>query len=57
MAGKGDSLRLISRAGANFAIFVAKAGRGLVHAPSAMLAEPVHSLADGGNQGLLLLRA
>ncbi|MEO7071832.1 MAG: cation diffusion facilitator family transporter [Rhodanobacter sp.] len=41
--------------GANFAIFVAKLGAALVTGSGAMMAEAVHSLADCGNQGLLLL--
>lgn len=41
--------------GANFAIFVAKLVAALVTGSGAMMAEAVHSLADCGNQGLLLL--
>ena len=41
--------------GANFVIFVAKLGAALVTGSGAMMAEAVHSLADCGNQGLLLL--
>src|SRR5690242_8547920 len=56
MAGKGDSLRTIFFAlGANFAIFVAKSVAAAITGSGAMLAEAVHSLADCGNQGLLLL--
>ena len=40
--------------GANFAIFVAKLVAALVTGSGAMMAEAVHSLADCGNQGLLL---
>jgi cation diffusion facilitator family transporter len=56
MAGKGDSLKTIFYAlGANFAIFVSKAVAAAITGSGAMLAEAVHSLADCGNQGLLLL--
>jgi len=41
--------------GANFAIFVAKLFAALITGSGAMMAEAVHSLADCGNQGLLLL--
>src|SRR6187431_2926526 len=56
MAGKGDSVKTIFYAlGANFAIFVTKAIAASLTGSGAMLAEAVHSLADCGNQGLLLL--
>jgi cation diffusion facilitator family transporter len=56
MSGQADSLRTIFYAlGANFAIFVAKLGAAIVTGSGAMMAEAVHSLADCGNQGLLLL--
>ena len=56
MAGKGDSVKTIFYAlGANFAIFVTKAIAAAITGSGAMLAEAVHSLADCGNQGLLLL--
>lgn len=56
MAGKGDSVKTIFYAlGANFAIFVAKSVAAAITGSGAMLAEAVHSLADCGNQGLLLL--
>ena len=55
MAGKGNSIRAIFFAlGANFAIFVAKLVAALMTGSGAMLAEAVHSLADCGNQVLLL---
>lgn len=56
MAGKANSLRTIFFAlGANFAIFLAKTAAAVMTGSGAMLAEAVHSLADCGNQGLLLL--
>src|SRR5581483_5865982 len=56
MSAKADSLKTIFFAlGANFAIFLAKLTAALVTGSGAMLAEAVHSLADCGNQGLLLL--
>ena len=56
MAGRADSLNTIFYAlGANFAIFVAKLGAAIVTGSGAMAAEAVHSLADCGNQGLLLI--
>lgn len=55
MAAKGDSMRAVLFAlGANFAIFVSKLVAALLTQSGAMLAEAVHSLADCGNQGLLL---
>ncbi len=41
--------------GANFSIFVAKLIAAIITGSGAMMAEAVHSLADCGNQGLLLL--
>ena len=41
--------------GANFAIFLAKLVAASITGSGAMMAEAVHSLADCGNQGLLLL--
>ncbi|HEV7489338.1 MAG TPA: cation diffusion facilitator family transporter [Rhodanobacteraceae bacterium] len=56
MAGRADSLKTIFYAlGANFAIFVAKLAAAIVTGSGAMTAEAVHSLADCGNQGLLLV--
>jgi cation diffusion facilitator family transporter len=56
MSGKADSLKTIFLAlGANFAIFVTKLGAAIVTGSGSMAAEAVHSLADCGNQGLLLL--
>lgn len=56
MSGKADSLKTIFFAlGANFAIFLAKAFAAVVTGSGAMMAEAVHSLADCGNQGLLLI--
>jgi cation diffusion facilitator family transporter len=55
MSGHANSLRAILLAlGANFAIFISKLAAALITGSSAMLAEAVHSLADCGNQGLLL---
>jgi cation diffusion facilitator family transporter len=56
MAGNANSLKAIFIAlGANFAIFLTKLVAALVTGSGAMAAEAVHSLADCGNQGLLLL--
>ena len=56
MAGKADSIKTIFYAlGANFLIFIAKSVAAFITGSGAMTAEAVHSLADCGNQGLLLL--
>jgi cation diffusion facilitator family transporter len=56
MAHGADSLKSILYAlAANFAIFLAKIAAALFTGSGAMLAEAIHSLADTGNQGLLLL--
>ncbi len=56
MAGHANSLKSIFFAlGANLAIFVAKLGAALYTGSGAMLAEAVHSLADSGNQLLLIV--
>lgn len=56
MAGHANSLTSILFAlGANFAIFVAKLAAALYTGSGAMLAEAIHSLADSGNQLLLIL--
>ncbi|HET6551998.1 MAG TPA: cation diffusion facilitator family transporter [Dyella sp.] len=56
MSGQANSLRAILLAlGANFAIFVSKLVAAFITGSGAMLAEAVHSLADCGNQGLLLI--
>ena len=56
MSGHANSLKAILLAlGANFAIFVSKLVAAVVTGSGAMMAEAIHSLADCGNQGLLLL--
>ncbi len=56
MAGHANSLTSIFFAlGANLAIFIAKLGAALYTGSGAMLAEAIHSLADSGNQLLLIV--
>jgi cation diffusion facilitator family transporter len=56
VAGQADSLKSILFAlGANSAIAVAKGVAAFITGSSAMLAEAVHSVADAGNQLLLIL--
>ena len=56
MSGKADSLKTVLLAlGANFAIFVSKMVAAVLTGSGSLLAEAVHSLADCGNQGLLLV--
>lgn len=56
MSHQADSVRSIFYAlAANAAIAVAKLGAALYTGSTAMLAEAIHSFADCGNQGLLLL--
>lgn len=56
MAHGADSLKSILYAlVANFAIFIAKLAAALYTGSGAMMAEAVHSLADSGNQVLLLI--
>ncbi len=56
MSGQANSLKSIFFAlGANFAIFVAKLAAALYTGSGAMLAEAIHSLADSGNQLLLIV--
>lgn len=56
MAGQADSLKSIYYAlGANTAIAIAKGIAAAITGSSAMLAECVHSIADAGNQLLLVL--
>jgi len=56
MSGHANSSKAIFLAlGANFAIFLSKLAAAVFTGSGAMLAEAIHSLADCGNQGLLLL--
>ncbi len=56
MTDMSGSLRTIFFAlGANFSIAIAKTGAAVVTGSGAMFAEAIHSFADAGNQGLLLV--
>jgi len=56
MSGQADSLKSVLYAlGANFAIALTKSAGAWYTGSTAMLAEAIHSFADCGNQGLLLL--
>ena len=56
MSAKADSRKTILLAlGANFAIFATKLAAAILTGSGSMAAEAVHSLADCGNQGLLLI--
>ena len=56
MAGDQNPRRSVYAAlAANLAIFLAKSAAAVISGSSAMLAEAIHSLADTGNQALLLL--
>ncbi|MXZ68685.1 MAG: cation transporter, partial [Acidimicrobiia bacterium] len=54
MASQGSRLAVIAALAANSAIAVAKFIAAAITGSAAMLAEAIHSVADSGNQGMLL---